>query len=56
MALMTPLSRPLLRLERAARQPRYGRSPPADAPDNDYDDNVDNRGEVPDQATVRSRE
>ena len=31
-------SRPSSRSVRAARQPCYGRSPPADAPDDDYDD------------------
>ena len=34
----TPLSRSSSRSERAARQPRYWHSPPADAPDDDYDD------------------
>ena len=36
MVSMTSPSRPPLRLERIARQPRYGRSPPDDAPDNNY--------------------
>ena len=38
MVSTTPPSRPSLHSERATRQPRYGPSPPAGTPDNDYDD------------------